>query len=1112
MPANIIELYVPCRLIEVTVSVAPAEHLSRLEKLVLRAMHAGVTQFRELVNLFGLGQRPTLDLVSDLWHRGYLALDMEKSELWLTEGVKRAIESEKLDHLSAGEVQERKAQVAQELISGHILRPPRRPTQVQRSRIVPVEYHSRPLRPEHRQEVIGVLDEVLMRALSQGRGAKVLAVNFGLFGVTEQTPTPMHERRLMEVRVECTRHARTDRLSFQILHPAALPVRVRKSMERGLGKLTAELHQHQFARTMRDRAEQPSIIERLEPAEAAQRLSAQCSNVTESIPGKLSGLELHEWARIAQDKLELAALPAREGAEELLLSQHEIELVSEERHYTQLIGKVLTGAKHQLILCLPTLKYAGLQSILSHLEMVLRDGVSVFILWGREPDTILDTDVNNRLAALQQEHRRLFIAKNSSRVGSFAMIQDKDLALVSSSDPLARLPDRVHLLGVLLRPRTARQGGAIEDLITFCREAFPEHRTASLMETAWSTQGEQSTVETPLPEFPQLLPAADVAWKSDKAPIALSLWREQWQQYAQQITHSVSLPTSTANLLTDGQIREVFWGLIGRRQRQLTVISQRLDSDVVNSKLMQVLEERLRDQTRVTILFSETADPATAGRMEEIMEKFPGQMLIQQMPARSLRSECVISDERVLLTSLQLLCVSGEYVGSQRYRLARHIGLVLHGSEVVQSILSGLRQYNPEAAGAIPGPVRAPGTAMSMPPPPRHVPPPALTLLSKLTAVASDPAQQAAVLREWFHGMPTPQVWASLDQLHRARLPEIWLAVVCALGVAPHHLKTPEGQEWQARLAAHTWHVQHCPQQTWLLLHDWPALAAHATLAQLPRLPIVALAAVQDRPALFSRRQQALGESLSDESQIGVAALSIMSVLRHGNSEAAFWLETRHEQLASPLNKLAIALLRYFSRTANPYPLAELMQQSKLHGAREEQGRMRTELRAALAEARQIKTAFTLMRATWDQLFAPTSSLASLEQIVSQAGSVADWWRVYGKTDRQLEDWLDEQSQEAGLAIGWRGPMRIERGPRASSLHRLRAIFATACKLANLDAALAAAPRLHGSSYIELARELSRLRGPLRDFVESAERHRTPPAPLLRSLRDALRVPMETTT
>lgn len=1108
MPANIIEIYVPCRLIEVTVSVAPAEHLSRLEKLVLRAMYAGISQFRDLVHLFGLGQRPTLDLVSDLWHRGYLALDMEKSELWLTDGVRQAIADDKLDRLSTGEVQERKAQVAQELISGHILRTPRRPTQVQRSRIVPVEYNSRPLGSEHRQEVIGVLDEVLMQTLSVGRGAKVLAVNFGLIGVTEQMPTPLHERRLMEVRVECTRRASTDRLSFQILHPAALPVRVRKSMERGLGKLTAHLHSHQFARTMRERAEMPSIVERLEPAEAARRLGEMCDNLTGSVPAKIAGLELHNRLRTAQDALELAALPARAGAEELLLSQHEIEVLPGGPHYTRLIEEALGKAKHQLILCLPTLRYRALQSLLSQLEEGLQRGLNVFILWGREPESALDTDVNNRLAALQQEHRRLFMAKSSARIGTFVIIRDNDLAILSSSDPLVQIPGPAFLLGVALRPRTEQQGGVFAELITFCRNAFPDHRMASLMESAWPTQNAPSQDEPQLLDFPQLLPAADAVWQGEMAPITLSLWREQWQQYVQQIARSVSLRTTTAMLLTDGQIREVFWSLVGRKQRRLIVISQRLGSDVVNSKLVQALAERLDNETQVSILFSEANDQAEVARLEELEERFPDRMRLQQLPARSLRSECVISDDRVLLSSLQLLCVSGEYVGSQRYRLPGHASLILHGDEVVQAILSGLCDLDPQAAAAFPERVQVPIPAAPASPAPIALPA-ALTLVSKLTAVASDPGRQTAVLREWFRVMPAAQMWASLEQLQRAGLREIWFAVACALGVAPNNLKTAEGQEWQARLAAHSWHVMNSPQRTWLLLHDWPALAVPTTLAQLPQLPVVALAAVQDRPAIFSKRQRALGDSLSTEESLGVAALSIVAVMRSGNHDAARWLEERRDRLAAPLAQLASSVLRYFDRTGIAYPLAAVTQQFLLHQARQEREKTRTELLTALTEAHQLKTAFSLMRATWKQLFAPMSPLDRLEQLVVRDRPASDWWRDHGKTERQLDGWLDDLSRLAAAEIGWHGPPRIERGPRVSSQQRLRSIFATTRKLADLDAAIAAIPRLRDSSSIDLAREIKQLRDPLRDFIAAAGRKRTASAPLLRTLDEFLRGPIE---
>lgn len=1112
MPGKIIELYVPCRIIEVTVSIAPTEHLSRLETLVLRALYEGVSKFRDLVEMFGLGQRPTLDLVADMWHRGYLALDMEKSELWLTDHVREAIADNNMQRLSSGEVQERKTRVAQELLSGHILRTPRRPTQVQRVRIVPVEYTSRPLGPEHRQGVIGVLDEVLMSTLAVGRGARVLAVNFGLLSLIEQMPTPLNERALMELRVECARHSSSNQLTFQILHPAALPVRVRQSMERELGKLTAQLPAHPFVKAMREHAEMPSIGERLEPSVAAKRLSEQCAKLAEALDPSLTGSQFYDAVRATQEDLELAALPAREVAEELLLSQSRVAVLADEAHYTQGIDEAISTAEKQIILCFPTLKYRALQKLLPRLKDRLSRGVPVFILWGREAESILDTDVNNRLAALQLEYPQLRVSMCSARVGSTLLIMDDQLALLASSDPLLQLHGRALVLGVDLRPGSTQEGGVIAELISFCRNAFPDHRVSNLIEATWAPQNSDPSSAPALLEIPQLLPADDAAWQSGRASVTLCLWREQWRLYAQQIERSVALHSSTATLVTDSQIREVFWSFIGRKQRQLILISERLTSEVVNAKLTQALQERLAEGTRVAVLFSEVNDEGVQKRLQEMADRWPEQMVLHHARPHSLRSECVVSDERVLLSSLQLLSVGGDYVGSRRWRLPMHAGLLLKGTEIVSAILRSLRDAEPELATAFLAEsepetkktaAAAPLTAPLRPP---VAPPPALALVSRLTVAAGDKVRQTEVLREWFSGMSPPLVWASLAQLQRAGLPEIWLAVGCALGMAPGNLKTAQGREWQARLAAHSWHELNSPQQTWLLLQDWPSQATAATLAQLPRLPIVALAAVQDRPEMFTKRQAALPASLASEDVLGAAALSIAAVLRCGSEGAAHWLEGWQDQLVPTISELATAALRYYRRTGRPYPAASVIKELRLLQIQRQREEARKELVGALTEGRQIKTAFTLMRTTWERLYESAGPLGQLERIISAGDSpVTGWYDENAKTTRNLPDWLDEQTRRAAAESGWHGSTRIERGPRMSCLQRLQLIFQAAHRLAELDASILAAPRLRDPNSIEFAHELRRLSDPLRNVVANAAAMRAPSAPLLRNMVDSLR-------
>jgi hypothetical protein len=123
MTAQPVEIYLPCDVLAVRVLVGPAERLSVLEELVLKAVHAGIDRFDQLERLFGLGPRPTLDLVYDLWREGHLVLDFATGTLELTPTARAAAEVGDWAKLAGGERTEGEREVMLDLIAGEILEP-----------------------------------------------------------------------------------------------------------------------------------------------------------------------------------------------------------------------------------------------------------------------------------------------------------------------------------------------------------------------------------------------------------------------------------------------------------------------------------------------------------------------------------------------------------------------------------------------------------------------------------------------------------------------------------------------------------------------------------------------------------------------------------------------------------------------------------------------------------------------------------------------------------------------------------------------------------------------------------------------------------------------------
>src|SRR5688572_20384765 len=97
---KVVEIFIPCEVFNVQVVSAPAETLSNLEQLILSAIYAGANNLSALDVLFGIGERPLLDIIFDLWQSTYLSVDLETGLISVSDDVGRAISTGTLSHLT----------------------------------------------------------------------------------------------------------------------------------------------------------------------------------------------------------------------------------------------------------------------------------------------------------------------------------------------------------------------------------------------------------------------------------------------------------------------------------------------------------------------------------------------------------------------------------------------------------------------------------------------------------------------------------------------------------------------------------------------------------------------------------------------------------------------------------------------------------------------------------------------------------------------------------------------------------------------------------------------------------------------------------------------------
>src|SRR5437870_3453031 len=121
MTTQTISISIPCEVFEVSMSVDDSTGPSALEKaaLLYLAGHQGAN-FDELSRFLHLGKRVALDLVNQLWYRGYLLLDASIGSLGLNPAWRHTIESGQWDQVAPARRISDTTVLMRELVAGQI--------------------------------------------------------------------------------------------------------------------------------------------------------------------------------------------------------------------------------------------------------------------------------------------------------------------------------------------------------------------------------------------------------------------------------------------------------------------------------------------------------------------------------------------------------------------------------------------------------------------------------------------------------------------------------------------------------------------------------------------------------------------------------------------------------------------------------------------------------------------------------------------------------------------------------------------------------------------------------------------------------------------------------
>ena len=933
------EIFLPCRELRVRARFSERKGLTPLERLFLRAVNAGVEDFLQLIELFGLGSRPTLDLAFDLWQQGHVRIDLAQGRLSLSPELRRQLaEGDPVvvfDQRRGGQYLVREVPVLVDYLTGMVLpREGARSRPGANSRIVP---STRDLRLEGLS-----LDEIHQvverdRQFRVRKGLEQADLGTAHFDATDLELTS--KVLWLRVVVDASLDPETARLHFRVATGRALDARARREVERRLTALSEEVPpNHTFFKQIREHVEKHDEPDDVDLDQAVAEFTQRVARLGGTDRGVIhtTQAQLDGGANLL-----LGALAERRA------EQGRIEaVIGHEAHNIALRDLVLT-ARRQIVVACP---WIDVQDLNRHFELfrdALRRGVRIHLLWGIDPQQALDSTAASdpsrvgpviRLLAELATSGDLRVPGIQLRLDpdpSAARTREPDLGSASSHAKVVVCDERAVLVtslnvlkasaqgtievGVLVRPNDGEQCLTVAlELLEWARRHHPDYLGAKGILTLPSDfGGPPAQAPGPLPEHPSE-PSINLSGDQDRSmeAAAISNWEQSWKRWTSDVRATAEVLGPSARVVEDGEHQSLLWGALRSARRRLLIASDRLSPEVVTPRFVEAIEARLRAGVAVVLInrriarSTESASNAVR-RLEELAHRFPQRLTLLSVDNHA---KILVADDRAVIGSFNFLSFEGWYgigTGSQRRRERSEVSLELRGRGFVDRVLTALSPFLGAATSRLLAaePVASPSS---------HVPESAWrrSVSALLDRMLTQPAKQTEILTDWFLETDTP--WADLATLEGAGLSCDVLREAAAAAVAACQGEvTSEERAWTARLSGWAWQ-----EGRWL---ESLAFAGTRRSGSAPPSWLAALAsALRDRKAFADLSTAVAGQELqSDEAEAVVALVAPILVLR--GDDGAWDLLNYLEGQSGDLEPLRAASIDYWNDAGySPIPRAGL--------------------------------------------------------------------------------------------------------------------------------------------------------------------------------------------
>ncbi|ANZ36155.1 hypothetical protein BBK82_08835 [Lentzea guizhouensis] len=719
-----------------------AEALTPIEKIVLKAVHAGVRTLGDLAAVLGLPQRMLVDIAQDLWRAKYLLVVRTRTGVRVSDEVAHAITTNSLDKLKSAEVVDTTRNLMVDKLTNEIRPVLGRDNPGQRRFAVPVENRLTRLGELTNTDLLVALEldlanEAKRNAEAAGsdtndrqgfaRNARVLSAHLA------GNELASVGRRWLPVEVRPTVDPLDDALTVTVVDDQFSDAQ-RAAANEQLSRLISARPNDDFVRALRGQAP-PGLVEALSLADGVARLRGQ-AEAAATIPAG----QRRNW------HFALADHARRLDTQLVELTEREVDATAViGRDHTDVLLNAIRSARTQLVITAPWMSYTALAAVAPALRAALERGVDIFLLWGISHDQTVDGRVNGLLYDMVLRNTKSRSAgklhvpgsdtqnkdepiSGSSRTHAKIVIIDDERAFVTSWNMLNK-PDPSQEVGVLLAGIENGPCIPVRELLKWARSIVPDYRTSNQMLVTendfalrrgltrsrdFAGQPERQDTANGTRRHPQ--PSEPDDGEGQAAEIAARTWSKAWVEHANQIGAKLADRANADGLIVvDGTHRELLKRALRQARFRLAITSDQLSSQVVDDRFIGALRGALERGVEVAISYKRShrndspvlfsaggpvAAPPTRAEsaLAAVEAEFPEQFHLERV---DLHAKVLVCDDLVVIGSFNFLSFEGFFNTGAAYRRQSEVSVQVTSPRFADEVAHQLGLTSPRPATAV---------------------------------------------------------------------------------------------------------------------------------------------------------------------------------------------------------------------------------------------------------------------------------------------------------------------------------------------------------------------------------------------------------------------------